>query len=547
MTAPDMIDFQTSPDRYKHWRLSFDGHKARLEMDVDPEAPFAEGYELKLNSYDLGVDIELADAIQRLRFEHPEVQVLEVTSALDRVFCAGANIRMLAASTHPFKVNFCKYTNETRIGLEDLAENSGVATVCAVNGPCAGGGYELALACEEIHLVDDGNSTVSLPEVPLLGVLPGTGGLTRLVDKRKVRRDLADVFSTLAEGVRGKKAMQWKLVDGSYKTSKFRAAMDQILDHKVAAGSPRGEKGLPLPPLDFERDENGFTYQYLRCSIDPARRLAELSIHGPDEAQPETGEEYLGKGADAWAIRAFRELDDLLCHLRFEYPEIGLLLLRAKGDREAILDIERKLLAAREHWLINEILLNMARVCRRFELSARSLFALIEPDSAFAGVLYELALGCDRIYMMDDPDHPAHLAIGPLSDGALPMTNGLTRLQSRFLADPDTAQRLQKEQPHCDGEAANELGLVTFLVEDLDWDDDLRIAIEERATLSPDALTGMEASLRFGGAETCDSKIFGRLSAWQNWIFTRPNAVGETGALVRYGQPEAASFDWRRT
>jgi benzoyl-CoA-dihydrodiol lyase len=547
-----MIDFQTSPDQYRHWRLTFDGPKAQLAMSVDPEAPFAEGYELKLNSYDLGVDIELCDAIQRLRFEHPEVQVLEVTSGTERVFCAGANIRMLASSTHPFKVNFCKYTNETRIGLEDLAENSGIKTVCAVNGPCAGGGYELALACEEIHLVDDGNSTVALPEVPLLGVLPGTGGLTRLVDKRMVRRDLADVFSTIAEGIRGKKAVKWNLVDGIYKTSKFRGAIDEILNKKIAETSPRGDQGLPLPRLDFEVTENGYAYKYVQAEIDPSTRVATLTVHGPDEPQPKTGEEYLAKGADAWAIRFYRELDDLLCHLRFEHDDVGLILLKAQcgedgGDIDALLEVEKNLAEHRDHWLVNEIVLNIARVTRRYELSARSLFALVEPKSAFAGVFFELALGSDRIYMMDDPDQPATIAIGPLSDGALPMSNGLTRLQSRFLRDPAHAERLQKEQPRCTGEDADELGLVTFFVEDLDWEDDLRIAIEERATMSPDALTGMEASLRFGGAETCDSKIFGRLSAWQNWIFTRPNAVGEAGALVRYGQPEAATFDWRRT
>ena len=385
MSAPDMIDFQTSPDQYKHWRLSFDGPKARLEMCVDPEAPFAEGYELKLNSYDLGVDIELADAVQRLRFEHPEVQVLEVTSGLDRVFCAGANIRMLAASTHPFKVNFCKYTNETRIGLEDLAENSGVSTVCAVNGPCAGGGYELAFACEEIHLVDDGNSTVALPEVPLLGVLPGTGGLTRLVDKRKVRRDLADVFSTLAEGVRGKKAVQWNLVDGTYKTSKFRGALDEVLDAKVAAGKPRGEQGLPLPRLEFEREDNGFTYKYVSCTIDADRRLAELTVKGPDEATSRRRARSISRRArrpGRSAASASSTTCSATCASSIPRSGSCSCTPRATGSRSS--RSRGMLLAGRDHWLVNEIVLNMARVCRRFELSARSLFALIEPKSAFA-------------------------------------------------------------------------------------------------------------------------------------------------------------------
>ena len=549
-----MIEFQTHPDRYRHWELTVDGPVARLAMKVDPQFPFGPGYELKLNSYDLGVDIELQDAVQRLRFEHPAVKVAVVTSAVDRVFCAGANIGMLSRSSHPFKVNFCKFTNETRLSIEDASQHSGLRFVAAVNGPCAGGGYELAIACDEIYLIDDNSSSVSLPEVPLLGVLPGTGGLTRLVDKRKVRRDLADVFSTLAEGVKGRKAKKWRLVDDTWPRSRFAEQLDARVAEIAATGNDQSARtGIEWRPLEREISDEGGTlryrYRHVELTIVAGERRATLTIRTPDEPQPETAEQFAEAGVDAWFLAAFRELDDALCQLRFVHEEVGLVLLRTRGEIDALLRAERALVdcAATGDWLCREIIAFVARTCRRYELTARSFFALVERDSAFAGVLFELALAGDRIYAIDDPDHPVTLAIGPLSQGHLPMSNGLSRLQSRFLADPEHAATLAAELPRFDTTEADERGLVTFLVEDVDWDDDLRIAIEERASLSPDALTGMEASLRFGGAETCDSKIFGRLSAWQNWIFIRPNATGENGALVSYGKPQTASFDWRRT
>jgi len=549
-----MIEFQTHPDRYRHWKLSVDGAQARLELSVDSEHPFRDGYELKLNSYDLGVDIELQDAIQRIRFEHPQVKAVVVTSAVDRVFCAGANIGMLSASSHPFKVNFCKFTNETRLSIEDASRHSGITFLAAVNGPCAGGGYELAIACDEIYLIDDNSSSVSLPEVPLLGVLPGTGGLTRLVDKRKVRRDLADVFSTLAEGVKGKKAKKWNLVDDSWPRSRFWDQVGARVEAIVAAGPDKsGRQGIDWAPFDREIVTDGakttYRYGFVELVVDESERTSALTLTGPGTDEPMTADEFQAKGAEAWFVRAFRELDDALCQLRFHHENVGLTLLHTRGDQDALLAAERALAegAASGSWLCQEIVAFVARVCRRYDLTSRSFFALLDRDSAFAGVFFELALAGDRIYALDDPDHPIHVAFGPLSQGQLVMTNGLTRLQSRFLADPAHAAKLAADLPRFDVVEADEQGLVTFLVEDVDWEDDLRIAVEERASLSPDALTGMEASLRFGGAETCDSKIFGRLSAWQNWIFIRPNATGEKGALVCYGKPETASFDWRRT
>jgi benzoyl-CoA-dihydrodiol lyase len=549
-----MIEFQTHPDRYRHWKLSVDGAEARLELSVDPEHPFRDGYELKLNSYDLGVDIELQDAIQRIRFEHPQVKAVVVTSAVDRVFCAGANIGMLSASSHPFKVNFCKFTNETRLSIEDASRHSGITFLAAVNGPCAGGGYELAIACDEIYLIDDNSSSVSLPEVPLLGVLPGTGGLTRLVDKRKVRRDLADVFSTLAEGVKGKKAKKWRLVDDSWPRSRFWDQVGARVQQIAGEGVDKsGRQGITWAPFEREVVEDGprttYRYRFVELVVDESERTSTLTLQAPGADEPKTGDEFQSRGCEAWFVRAFRELDDALCQLRFHHENVGLTLLHTRGDQDALLAAERALVECAEggSWLCQEIVAFVARVCRRYDLTARSFFALLDRDSAFAGVFFELALAGDRIYALDDPDHPIHVAVGPLSQGHLPMTNGLTRLQSRFLAEPEHAAELAADLPRFDVLEADEQGLVTFLVEDVDWDDDLRIAVEERASLSPDALTGMEASLRFGGAETCDSKIFGRLSAWQNWIFIRPNATGEKGALVCYGKPETASFDWRRT
>jgi len=552
-----MIDFNAHPDHYKHWSLALDGPIARLDMCVDPEHPLRQGYELKLNSYDLGVDIELQDAIQRIRFEHPEIKVVQIGSGLDRVFCAGANIGMLGLSGHPFKVNFCKFTNETRCSIEDASAHSGIKFVAALNGTCAGGGYELALACDEIYLVDDGNSAVSLPEVALLGVLPGTGGLTRLVDKRKIRRDYADMFSTLAEGVKGKRAKKWDLIDDAFPKSKFAervAARVQDLAQSLPEKHGDITRGLALSPIHAKVSEEDnrirYDYEHVSLDVDTTTRLATLTLQPPTGRQPQNPDEYFEAGDHAWAIRCFRELDNALLHLRFDHELNGLVLLKTAGGKDgidAILAAEKNLAQHRGDWLVNEILLQMARVLRRYELSARSLFALVEGGSCFAGSFLELALGGDRIYMLDDPEDPVEMAVGPLSNGILPMSNGLTRLQSRFLKNPEQAHKVATEQPRAGTEEADELGLVTALIDELDWEDDVRIAIEERASLSPDALTGMEASLRFGGAETCDSKIFGRLSAWQNWIFTRPNATGEDGALTRYGQPEPARFDWRRT
>ncbi len=542
-----MIDFQTHPDRYRHWKLSFEGPLACLDMAVSPDKPFREGYELKLNSYDLGVDIELADAVQRIRFEHPEVKVVVVSSVWERIFCAGANIRMLGASSHPFKVNFCKFTNETRLSIEDASRNSDLKWIAALNGITAGGGYELALACDEIYLVDDNNSAVSLPEVPLLGVLPGTGGLTRLVDKRKVRRDLADVFCTLAEGVKGKRAKEWGLIDGTFPKSRFSEEVRRRAEALAATLPSKGERGIRLDPLAFEADERGYRYEYVTLELDPEARTAALTIRGPEGGEPRNGREYAERGDGAWAIRAFRELDDALCHLRFEHETLGVVTLHTRGEAGALLEVEEALFEHRDDWLVREILNLQARVLRRFELTARSLYALAEAESCFAGVFLELALACDRFYVLDDPERPVRLAVGPLSGGLLPMSNGLTRLQSRFLGDPERAARIASSRPTFDPGEAEAEGIATFVFDDIDWKDEIRIAVEERASLSPDALTGLEASLRFGGAETCDSKIFGRLSAWQNWIFTRPNATGEEGALVRYGQPEPARFDWRRT
>ncbi|MEO6596653.1 MAG: 2,3-epoxybenzoyl-CoA dihydrolase [Planctomycetota bacterium] len=540
-----MTDFHRHPKSYHHWQLQIDGDIAQLRMNVDPDHPFRPGYELKLNSYDLGVDMELADAIQRLRFEHPEVKVTVIGSAQERAFCAGANIWMLASSTHPFKVNFCKFTNETRLSLEDASQHSSLKAICAINAACAGGGYELALACDEMHLVNDSNSAVSLPEVPLLAVLPGTGGLTRLVDKRKVRRDRADVFCTMAEGMRGKKAQAWGLVDAIWPKSQF-AEKVQARAKELAAELPtKAKKGIELAPVLAKQTDTGFGYKHVQVEVDQGRRVATITVNGPAGTQPKTGADYEKTGSSAWALQCFRELDDALLQLRFDHEEVGLLVLKTRGDRKVLLQVEKDLLANRSHWLCNEILLQMARTLRRWDLMARSMYALVDSDSCCAGAFLELALGCDRSYALDDDK--VVFAVGPLSAGVLPMSHGLTRFANRFLAQPEHGQKLAAEQPTLTAQEADEQGLCTYLLDPVDWDDDVRIALEERVSMSPDALTGMEASLRFGGAENCDSKIFGRLSAWQNWIFTRPNATGDEGALTRYGAPESAKFDWRRT
>ncbi len=544
--APQPITFETHPSRYKHWKLEVpsDGSGvATLAMSVDDRAPLRAGYDLKLNSYDLAVDIELADAIQRVRFEHPGVKALVITSGKERIFCAGANIHMLAASSHPFKVNFCKFTNETRLALEDASANSGLRSIAACNGPTAGGGYELALACDEIVLLDDGSSTVSLPEVPLLGVLPGTGGLTRVVDKRGVRRDLADVFATLAEGIKGKRAVEWKLVDAVAPRSKFADAVRERAQRLASlATADKGSAGVELKPLEPEVGADGARYKYVELAIDRARRTATITMRGPD--QDVAGiDAIVAAGCNWWPLRAFRELDDALLRLRFNHEDIGLLLLKTRGDRELMLKCDAELDARRSHWFVHETILHMARTLRRLDLTARSIFAILDPESCFVGSLLELALAADRRYMLDDPKRPVHLQASKMNGHVLPTTNAMSRLD--MLGIEEELPGLEK-QP-LDAQQADEAGLVTVLADDIDFDDTLRLAIEERASLSPDALTGMEASFRCVGAETMQTKIFGRLSAWQNWIFTRPNATGERGALSLYGKPERPSFDWRRT
>jgi benzoyl-CoA-dihydrodiol lyase len=572
-----MINFQTSPEQYKHWKLSIDGSVATLSMDVQEDQTLAEGYKLKLNSYDLGVDIELADAIQRIRFEHPEVRAVVITSVKPRIFCAGANIYMLGTSSHAFKVNFCKFTNETRCAIEDDSRHSGRRYIAALNGTASGGGYELAIACDEIYLVDDGNSAVSLPEVPLLGVLPGTGGLTRLVDKRKVRRDRADVFSTLAEGLKGKRAKEWGLIDDTFPTSKFQEAIDARVEQVAnlrdvdsyfpspfwergqrrgshgASPSPfvllpeGGEKSIELNPLKVDSTADTRDYEYISLRLNREKRYADMTVRGPQADLPTTLEEIHKLGDAYWPLQAYRELDDVLLHLRVNEPETGLVCIRTEGNIDDVRAVDKTLAVHRDHWLMRETLLHMARVLRRLDLTSKSFFALIEPGSCFAGNLLELALSADRTYMLKNPDERIEIASSEMNAGALPMSNGLTRLQSRFLAAPNKVDDVLAHEGLFDTEAGEEAGLVTFAPDDLDWEDEIRVAIEERTSLSPDALTGMEASLRFAGPETMDTKIYGRLTAWQNWIFQRPNAVGPQGALTNYGKPTQAQFDYKRT
>ncbi|HXH24118.1 MAG TPA: 2,3-epoxybenzoyl-CoA dihydrolase [Vicinamibacterales bacterium] len=543
------LSFETHPSQYRHWKLSFDGPVATLGMDVREDGGLRDDYRLKLNSYDLRVDIELADAIQRIRFEHPEVRAVVLTSLKDRVFCAGANIYMLAGSSHAFKVNFCKFTNETRLAIEDASQHSGLKFLAAVNGACAGGGYELALACDEILLVDDGTSAVSLPEVPLLGVLPGTGGLTRLVEKRKVRRDLADAFCTMAEGVKGQRAVDWGLVDAVCPKSRF----DQEVARRardLAARSDRpgdGSAGITLGPLDRRAAGDVVTYSSVTLAIDRGRRTAELTVSAPDSPQPQTPDDFLAAGDRCWALRAFRELDDALLHLRVHEPEIGTILVRTAGDPEAVLAVDRSLATHRGHWLVREIVHFIKRTLKRLDLTARSVFALVEPGSACAGTLFELALAADRSYMLDDPERPNTIRLSAMNGGAYPMSNGLSRLDTRFLGAPGRAAQLLAHDGPFDAARALEAGLVSFAPDDLDWEDEVRLAIEERASLSPDALTGLEANVRLPGPETLETRIFGRLSAWQNWIFQRPNAAGERGALRSYGRDGRPEFEWERT
>ena len=555
-THPVPSTFETSPDRYRHWRLEFDGDVARLLMSVREDEPLVPGYVLKLNSYDLGVDIELCDAVQRLRFGHPEVRTVVVSSGRDRIFCAGANIHMLAQSSHGFKVNFCKFTNETRLSIEDACASSGQKYLAAVSGPCAGGGYELAMACDEIVLIDDGSSTVALPEVPLLGVLPGTGGLTRLVDKRKVRRDRADIFSTLAEGIRGKRAVEWRLVDQTVPRSRFAQAVSDRA-HKLAQESknqvvsaPGPQTGISLEPLHPTVDGDSISYRFVSLRVDKPHRTAHLTMRGPGTGQDvRTSEELhaLASRGELWALRAYRELDDAICRLRFHYPTVGLVMLSTRGDQAEVLKADAAVAALRDYWLGREVLLHMARVLRRLDMTAKSFFAVVDPESCFAGSLLEILLASDRSYVLEDPG--VKFSTGTLNGGALLCGNGQTRLSLRCYDQPGRAKEIltRGEKGPISASEADALGLCTVLADDLDFEDTLRLAVEERVSLSPDALTGMEQNLRFPGPDLSEGKVFGRLSAWQNWIFIRENATGPLGALTCYGRPERPSFDWRRT
>jgi benzoyl-CoA-dihydrodiol lyase len=547
------IDFQTDPSRYRHWKLAVDGDVATLTMDVDEKGGLYEGYELKLNSYDLGVDIELADAIERLRFEHPQVKVVLLRSAKPRVFCAGANIRMLAGATHAHKVNFCKFTNETRNGIEDASEASGLKTICVINGTAAGGGYELALAADHIILVDDGASAVSLPELPLLAVLPGTGGLTRVTDKRKVRRDHADFFCTTEEGIKGKRAVEWRLVDEVVPGSKFDDAVKQrAQDFVTKSQRGNGAKGIALTPLKRERSDDTAEYSAVSVAFERPGRLATITLRGPEGAPPKSVDEMVALGANFWPLRVARELDDAILDIRINEFDVAAIVFKSAGDGGQVLAYDAFLDANKSHWLAREITHYWKRVLKRVDLTSRSLVALVEPGSCFAGTLAELVLATDRSYMLvgqreGDNKPPATMALSEMNFGPYPMSNGLTRLASRFLANPALVEVAQADVGRMlDAEAAEAMGLVTFARDDIDWEDEVRVFLEERASFSPDGLTGLEANLRFGGPETMESKIFARLTAWQNWIFQRPNAVGEEGALKRYGTGQRPVFDTKR-
>jgi len=547
------IDFQTDPSKYRHWKLKVDGDVATLTMDVDEKGTLFEGYELKLNSYDLGVDIELADAIERLRFEHPQVKVILLRSGKPRVFCAGANIRMLAGATHAHKVNFCKFTNETRNGIEDASEASGLSTICVINGTAAGGGYELALAADHIMLIDDGSSSVSLPELPLLAVLPGTGGLTRVTDKRKVRRDHADVFCTTEEGIKGKRAVDWRLVDEVVPGSKLEETVaKRAKEFAARSGRPTNAKGIALAPLKRDRSENAIEYGTVSVELRRPARLATITVRGPDAPPPASADAMIAQGAAFWPLALARELDDAILDIRANEFDVAAIVFKSSGDAAQVLAYDAFLDTNKDHWLAREIRGYWKRVLKRIDLTSRSLVALIEPGSCFAGTLAELVFATDRSYMLigqlnGDNKPPATLALADVNFGAYPMSNGLSRLASRFLADPADLDKAKAERGKMlDAEAAEELGLVTFALDDIDWEDEIRVFLEERASFSPDGLTGLEANLRFGGPETMESKIFARLTAWQNWIFQRPNAVGEEGALKRYGTGQKPAFDTRR-
>ena len=544
------VDYRTSPERYVHWRLAFEGPIARLTLDVQEDGGLRPGYKLKLNSYDLGVDIELHDALQRIRFEHPEVRAVIVSSARERIFCSGANIFMLGLSTHAWKVNFCKFTNETRNGVEDASAHSGLKFIAACNGTTAGGGYELALACDEIVLVDDRSSAVSLPEVPLLGVLPGTGGLTRLTDKRRVRHDLADIFCTTTEGVRGQRAKDWRLVDEVVKPQQFAEHVTRrALQLAERSDRPRVAKGVALTPLQRVDDAAGYRYEYVDVRIDARARRATLTVSAPDTGVPGEIEAILQQGASWWPLQMARELDDAILTLRTNHLDVGTWLFKTAGDGARVLAADAVLARHREHWFVREVIGMLRRTLARIEVSSRTVMALIEPGSCFAGTLFELALAADRSYMLDLPDDPSApaIALSEMSFGAYPRADRQSRLAARFYAEsaPLAAARETQGRGLRAGEAAD-LGLITAAIDELDWADEVRIVLEERASLSPDALTGMEANLRFGAGETMETRIFARLSAWQNWIFNRPNAVGERGALKVYGTGNKAQFDWER-
>ena len=551
MTQSPRVDYLTDPSRYHHVKLGFDGAVATLSIDIDENAGIRPGYKLKLNSYDLGVDIELNDAVNRIRFEHPEVRTVIVTSAKDKVFCSGANIFMLGVSSHAWKVNFCKFTNETRNGLEDSSAHSGLKFLAAVNGSCAGGGYELALACDEIILVDDRSSAVSLPEVPLLGVLPGTGGLTRVTDKRHVRHDLADIFCTTNEGVRGQKAKDWRLVDDIARPADFaRKVQERALELASQSDRPAGAKGVLLTPIERTIEADSLRYKFVAVEIDRIRRTAKFVVKGPSGKQADDVDAIIAAGAAWYPLQMARELEDAILSMRTNEPEIGVWLLRTEGDLAAAAALDKTLLAHREHWFVRETIGLLRRTFSRLDVSSRSLFALIEPGSCFAGTLLELALACDRAYQLALPDDAARapkIAVSAANFELYPMATDQSRLARRFYEEAPALDAVRARiGDQLDGAAALALGLVTSAPDDIDWDDEVRIAVEERVAMSPDALTGMEANLRFNGVETMATRVFGRLTAWQNWIFQRPNAVGEKGALKVYGKGEKSAFDWNR-
>jgi len=547
---PEAVDFQIDPSRYKHWKLAFDGTVATLTMDVAEDGGIRPGYKLKLNSYDLGVDIELHDALQRIRFEHPEIRSVIVTSAKSRIFCSGANIYMLGLSSHAWKVNFCKFTNETRNGIEDASANSGLKFIAACNGTTAGGGYELALACDEIVLVDDRNSAVSLPELPLLGVLPGTGGLTRVTDKRKVRRDRADIFCTTPDGVKGQRAKDWGLVDDAVKTQQFAEHVkSRALKLAEQSNRPANSKGVTLTPLKRTIDEAGRHYEFVDVHFNREARTATLTVGAPESPAATTIDQALAAGANWWPLQMARELDDAILGLRTSELDLGLWIIKTTGNPDAVVAIDDFIVSHQDHWFIREVLGMMRRTFARLDVSARSMYALVEPTSCFAGTLLELALAADRTYMLDtqEGESRAHVALSKMNFGPLPMVNHLSRVAARFYQDEQAINSLRSRiGAKLSAHEALDCGLATATPDDLDWDDELRQAIESRVALSPDALTGLEANLRFGLPETMETRVFGRLSAWQNWIFIRPNAVGTSGALKVYGTGAPVKFNWER-